>query len=190
MPVSTYGCWVCRSTALDVGPGSCRCSSVSVDPPCRSLQCRSAGTLMHTLLTYGWHLAQNRQSAARLLLAMSPQCVNLVRACTLSQVGELAGKHPAWLQPRWPQHVRIWREFLSAALAGDGRVAAAGAPARIADSGGRRARNRRITAGLLQHGSCEAALPRAVSERLCGLRSRRLRFVEGLTDSFQINSLE
>ena len=80
-----------------------------------------AAVLMRTVLTYGWHLAQNRQSAARLLLGMSPQCVNLVRACTLIQVGELAGKHPAWLQPRWPQHVRIWREFLSAALTGEGR---------------------------------------------------------------------
>jgi hypothetical protein len=80
-----------------------------------------AGTVMRTLLTYGWHLAQNRQSAARLLLGMSPQCVDLVRACSLSQVGELAGQHPAWLQPRWPYHVRIWREFLSAAIAGEGR---------------------------------------------------------------------
>jgi hypothetical protein len=80
-----------------------------------------AGTLMRTLLTYGWHLAQNRQSAARLLLGMSPQCVNLVRGCTLIEVSELSGKHPAWLQPRWPGHLRIWREFLSAAVAGEGR---------------------------------------------------------------------
>jgi hypothetical protein len=80
-----------------------------------------AGTLMRTVLTYGWHLAQNRQSAARLLLGMSPQCVNLVRACTLTQVSELAAKHPAWLQPRWPRHVRIWRDFLGAAVAGEGR---------------------------------------------------------------------
>jgi hypothetical protein len=80
-----------------------------------------AGTLMRTVLTYGWHLAQNRQSAARLLLGMSPQCVNLVRECTLTQVSDLAAKHPAWLQPRWSRHVRIWREFLSAALAGEGR---------------------------------------------------------------------
>jgi hypothetical protein len=80
-----------------------------------------AGVLMRTVLTYGWHLAQNRQSAARLLLGMSPQCVNLVRACTLTQVGELAARHPAWLQPRWSRHVRVWREFLRAALAGEGR---------------------------------------------------------------------
>jgi len=81
-----------------------------------------ASAVMRTVLTYGWHLAQNRQSAARLLLGMSPPCVNLVRGYTLIEVSELAGKHPAWLQPRWPQHVRIWREFLSAALGGDERA--------------------------------------------------------------------
>jgi hypothetical protein len=52
---------------------------------------------------------------------MSPPCVNLVRGYTLIEVSELAGKHPAWLQPRWPSHVRIWRELLSAAVAGEGR---------------------------------------------------------------------
>jgi len=79
-----------------------------------------ARALMRTVLTYGWHLAQSRQSAAQLLLGMSPQCVNLVRAASLSHIGDLAEKHPAWLQPRWPQQVRIWRELLSAALAGEG----------------------------------------------------------------------
>jgi hypothetical protein len=79
-----------------------------------------ARILLRTVLTYGWHLVQNRQSAARLLLGMSSQCVSLVRECTLTQIGDLADNHPAWLQPRWPHHVRIWREFLSAAVAGEG----------------------------------------------------------------------
>jgi len=78
-----------------------------------------AGAVMRTVLTYGWHLAQSRQSAARLLLGMSPQCVKLVGDCTLSQIGELADKHPAWLQPRWPHRVHIWRELLTAAAAGE-----------------------------------------------------------------------
>ena len=75
--------------------------------------------LMRTILTYGWHLAQSRQSAARLLLGMSPSCAHLVSACTLTRIGELAGEHTAWLHPRWPQRVRVWREFLDAALAGE-----------------------------------------------------------------------
>jgi hypothetical protein len=79
-----------------------------------------APLLMRTVLTYGWHLAQNRQSAARLLLAMSAQCASLMRGYSLTQVAEVAERHPAWLQPRWPLRVRIWREFLTAALEGDG----------------------------------------------------------------------
>jgi hypothetical protein len=79
-----------------------------------------AATLVRTVLTYGWHLAQGRDSAARVLLGMSPRCVPLVAGCTLVQVGELAERHPAWLQPRWPGRVRVWRELLSAAIAGEG----------------------------------------------------------------------
>jgi hypothetical protein len=79
-----------------------------------------AAAVMRTVLTYGWHLAQGRDSAARVLLGMSPQCVRLVGACTLIQVGDLAEKHPAWLQPRWPNRVRIWRDLLTAAAAGEG----------------------------------------------------------------------
>ena len=76
--------------------------------------------VMRTVLTYGWHLAQSQPAAARLLLGMSAACVKLVRDCTLGQVAELADKHPAWLQPRWPQRVRIWRELLTAAADGEG----------------------------------------------------------------------
>jgi len=79
-----------------------------------------AAAVMRKVLTYGWHLAQSRQSAARLLLGMSAPCVNLVGSLTLSQLDDLAEKHPAWLQPRWPQRVRIWRELLIAATAGEG----------------------------------------------------------------------
>jgi hypothetical protein len=75
---------------------------------------------MRKVLPYGWHLAQSRESAARLLLGMAAPCVKLVGSLTLSQLDELAEKHPAWLQPRWPQRVRIWRELLLAARAGEG----------------------------------------------------------------------
>jgi hypothetical protein len=81
-----------------------------------------ASTVMRKVLTYGWHLAQSRESAARLLLGMAAPCVKLVGSLTLSQLDDLAEKHPAWLQPRWPQRVRIWREFLLAATAGEGRT--------------------------------------------------------------------
>ena len=79
-----------------------------------------AAAVMRKVLTYGWHLAQSRESAARLLLGMSAPCVKLVASCTLGQLDELAEKHPAWLQPRWPQRVKIWRELLLAATVGEG----------------------------------------------------------------------
>src|ERR1700733_776997 len=89
-------------------------------PAVRFFTAARASILMRTVLTYGWHLAQNRPSAARLLLAMSPQCVRLLRGYSLTQLSELAELHPTWLQPRWPQRVRIWREFLTAAVADAG----------------------------------------------------------------------
>jgi hypothetical protein len=79
-----------------------------------------ASVVMRKVLTYGWHLAQSRESAARLLLGMAAPCVKLVGSLTLSQLDDLAEKHPAWLQPRWPKRVRIWRELLLAATAGEG----------------------------------------------------------------------
>lgn len=80
-----------------------------------------ASSVMRKVLTYGWHLAQSRQAAARVLLGMSAPCVQLVGSCTLSRLDDLAEQHPAWLQPRWPQNVRIWRDFLLAATTGEGR---------------------------------------------------------------------
>jgi hypothetical protein len=79
-----------------------------------------ASVVMRKVLTYGWHLAQSRESAARLLLGMAAPCVKLVGSLTLSQLDDLAETHPAWLQPRWPQRVRVWRELLLAARSGEG----------------------------------------------------------------------
>jgi hypothetical protein len=71
------------------------------------------------ILTYAWHLARSQGSAARLLLGMSGQCAELIAACTLRQVTEIAANHPDWLQPRWPGHVRVWRELLTTAISGE-----------------------------------------------------------------------
>jgi len=79
-----------------------------------------ASAVMRKVLTFGWHLAQSRQSAARVLLGMSAACVQLVGSCSLSQLDDLAEKRPAWLQPRWLPRVQIWRELLLAATAGEG----------------------------------------------------------------------
>jgi hypothetical protein len=72
------------------------------------------------VLTYAWHLARSQNSAARMLLGMSSQCAELISACTLKQVTEIAENHPDWLQPRWPGHLRVWRELLTTAISGEG----------------------------------------------------------------------
>ncbi|HKZ72749.1 MAG TPA: hypothetical protein VJ011_01725 [Steroidobacteraceae bacterium] len=79
-----------------------------------------ATMVLRLALTYGWHLARSRPSAARLLLGMSPVCAERISACTLRQIGTLAEQHLHWLQPRWPGRLAVWRELLVTALAGDG----------------------------------------------------------------------
>jgi hypothetical protein len=69
---------------------------------------------------YAWHLARTQNAAARLLLGMPAHCTNLIGACTLPQIHELAERHPEWLKPRWPSRVKVWRELLLAAASGEG----------------------------------------------------------------------
>jgi hypothetical protein len=74
------------------------------------------------VLTYAWHLARSKNTAARLLLGMSGQCAEHIAACTLNQIYELAENHPEWLQPRWPGHLRVWRELLTTAISGESQA--------------------------------------------------------------------
>jgi len=80
---------------------------------------QKAITVGRLVLTYAWHLARSQNTAARLLLGMSGQCAELIAACTLNQIHELAETHPEWLQPRWPGHLRVWRELLTTAISGE-----------------------------------------------------------------------
>jgi hypothetical protein len=72
------------------------------------------------VFTYAWYLARTQNAAARLVLAMPAHCTNLIGACTLRQIYELAERHPDWLKPRWPGRVKVWRELLLAAASGEG----------------------------------------------------------------------
>jgi hypothetical protein len=76
-------------------------------------------SIRRQVLTYAWHLARSQSSAARMLLGMSSQCAELIAACTLRQVTEIAENHPDWLQPRWSGHLRVWRELLTTAISGE-----------------------------------------------------------------------
>lgn len=76
--------------------------------------------VLRLVLTYAWHLSRSQNSAARLLMGMSSQGADLIASCTLRQIIDAAQAHPDWLQPRWPGHLRVWREWLTAALKGNG----------------------------------------------------------------------
>jgi hypothetical protein len=79
-----------------------------------------ASSVARQVFIYAWHLARTQNAAARLLLGMPAHCTNLLSACTLPQIHELAEKHPEWLKPRWPARVKVWRELLLAAASGEG----------------------------------------------------------------------
>src|SRR5256885_14185442 len=74
------------------------------------------------VFTYAWHLARAHGAAARLLLGMSAPCAALIAHLSLRQIHSLAQTHQAWLRPRWPARVQVWRELLLAAASGEAPV--------------------------------------------------------------------
>ena len=78
-----------------------------------------AAAVTRQVLMYAWHLARSKSLATQLLVGMPAHCIHLVGACTLSQIHDLAERHPDWLRPRWPGRVKMWRELLLAAASGE-----------------------------------------------------------------------
>jgi hypothetical protein len=76
-------------------------------------------TVARQVFIFAWHLARAKDGAAQLLLGMAPQCTQLIGACTLPQIHDLAERHADWLRPRWPHRVKVWRELLTAAASGE-----------------------------------------------------------------------
>ncbi len=77
----------------------------------------SAVRVAHQVFTNAWYIARSQPAGAPLFLGMPQHCANLLRACTLRQVTELANKHAGWLRPRWAGRLKVWRELLVTALA-------------------------------------------------------------------------
>jgi hypothetical protein len=80
---------------------------------------RRASAVARQVFMYAWHLSQSKNFAAQLLLGMPTRCTHLIGSCTLSQIHELAERHPDWMCPRWPNLVSFWRELLLAAASGE-----------------------------------------------------------------------
>ena len=78
-----------------------------------------ANIVIRRVLQYARELARTQNLAARLLLGMPSHCATLIAGCTLRQIDDVAERHPAWLKPRWPGRIQVWREFLIAARSGD-----------------------------------------------------------------------
>jgi len=78
-----------------------------------------ASAVVRQVFIYAWYLAQSKSVSAQLLLGMPTHCTHLISAHTLTQIHELAERHPEWIRPRWPNRVRVWRDFLLAAASGD-----------------------------------------------------------------------
>ena len=81
-----------------------------------------ANAVIRRVLQYSRELARNHNVAARMLLGMPAHCATLIAGCTLRQIDDLAERHPAWLRPRWPNRVQVWREFLVTAQLGEGKA--------------------------------------------------------------------
>jgi hypothetical protein len=78
-----------------------------------------AAAVARQVFIYAWHLARSKNAAVQLLLGMPTHCTQLISACTLPQVHELAERHSDWLRPRWPTRVKVWRQLLLAASSGE-----------------------------------------------------------------------
>ena len=79
---------------------------------------RSTALARH-IFAYAWHLSRSDRKAARMILGMSPATADVLSTYTLMQTVGLAEVHPQWLQPRWPRHLRMWRDLLDAAMSGE-----------------------------------------------------------------------
>lgn len=73
---------------------------------------------LRVILTCAGHLVHSDAAAARLLLGMTPACVEAFSACTVTRVAGLAATHWRWLRPRWHGRLGYWRDLLRAAQDG------------------------------------------------------------------------
>jgi len=88
-------------------PGSLGVGDGADSPYATFFTVPAATELARLVLTYAWHLARSQSAAA------------LIAHLGLRQIQALAEAHPEWLRPRWPTRVRVWRELLLAAAAGE-----------------------------------------------------------------------
>lgn len=96
-----------------------RLGEVSSAPYASFFTVPQTAAVARTVFVYAWSLVANYSAGARLVLGIHPHCADLLGACTVSQVHELAERGCGWLRPRWLKRVRLWRQMLVAAAEDD-----------------------------------------------------------------------
>ena len=71
------------------------------------------------VLVYGWHLARAHRSVARIVLGMSPACMDRIATLSLRELESVCELHPGWVRPRWELRPLVWRQMLAAAVNAD-----------------------------------------------------------------------
>jgi hypothetical protein len=115
----------CAVLLADVGFGDASRWVRAIDgtmPPCDYAPgffvADAAVEVMRMILTCAAHLVHSDPVAARLMLGMSPACIEAFEACTVTRMARLAESHWQWLRPRWQHRSRYWRELLFVASGG------------------------------------------------------------------------
>lgn len=67
-------------------------------------------------LVFARYLARSHRADARMIIALHPQCADLLANRSLRELEQLAATAPAWIQPRWAAQPLIWRQMLEAAI--------------------------------------------------------------------------
>src|SRR5579871_4565533 len=76
----------------------------------------TATRVAHQIFCNSWYIVQTQPIAAPVFLGMPTHCADLLRACTMRQINDLANRQTGWLRPRWPGRVQAWRKLLESAV--------------------------------------------------------------------------
>lgn len=74
-----------------------------------------ATPLLRRVLSMAWYLARHNRVGARIALGMSASCASGLASWRPMDLDTLAERRPAWIRPRWEQHLDFWQGLLSAA---------------------------------------------------------------------------
>jgi hypothetical protein len=85
------------------------------DLPTPWLPLEEARSLAHSALLVAWYVIHADAAIARVLLGMSASAVAAYRELGVSDLAQIARRHPEWVRPRWPHRVDVWSEVIEGA---------------------------------------------------------------------------